>query len=79
MWQRKSLIVLYRDIYIRSFVADGNFKADHVAQKTGDTDIWLSEGGGMMPKREVYKTFLGAATQQTLVRTAAAHTSYRSF
>ncbi|KAF8220296.1 hypothetical protein L208DRAFT_1334706, partial [Tricholoma matsutake] len=26
------------------FVADGNFKADHVRQKNSDTDIWLWDG-----------------------------------
>ncbi|KAF9471221.1 hypothetical protein BDN70DRAFT_820283 [Pholiota conissans] len=50
-----------QNVYIRFFVADGNFKADHVRQKSGDTDIWLSEGGGMMPPRKYYQAFLGAA------------------
>ncbi|KAF8235408.1 hypothetical protein L208DRAFT_1173198, partial [Tricholoma matsutake] len=30
-----------RFVFKRIFVADGNFKADHVQQKNSDTDIWL--------------------------------------
>ena len=43
------------------FVADGNFKADHVRQKTAVQNVWLSEGGGMVPKREEYMAFLKTA------------------
>jgi hypothetical protein len=41
------------------FVADGNFKADHVRQKNADGDVWLSEGAGMIPKRATYHSFFG--------------------
>jgi hypothetical protein len=49
------------------FVADGNFKADHVRQKTGDHDVWLSEGSGMIPKREEYLAFLKSAIERLTV------------
>lgn len=45
-------------MYTRFFVADGNFKADHVRNPRAVEDIWLSEGGGMMAKRENYHQFL---------------------
>jgi hypothetical protein len=48
------------------FVADGNFKADHVRQKVA-SDIWLSEGGGMIPKREEYYDFLKTALERQTV------------
>ncbi|GLB34333.1 hypothetical protein LshimejAT787_0112170 [Lyophyllum shimeji] len=48
-------------VYIRQLTADGNFKADHVRQKAGDADIWLSEGAGMMWTREKVQAFLNAA------------------
>ncbi|GLB45063.1 hypothetical protein LshimejAT787_1901410 [Lyophyllum shimeji] len=48
-------------VYIRQLTADGNFKADHVRQKSGDADIWLSEGAGMMWTREKAQAFLDAA------------------
>jgi hypothetical protein len=46
---------------MRFFVADGNFKADHVRQKNPENDIWLSKGGGMTAKRDEYKEFLRTA------------------
>lgn len=55
-------------VYKRSFVADGNFKADHVRQKNTDIDVWLSEGGGMMSKREDYVDFLRNAVERVTVR-----------
>lgn len=54
-------------MYQRSFVADGNFKADHVHQKAAATDIWLSEGGGMTAKRSEYKSFLDEAIEHKTV------------
>lgn len=54
-------------MYKRIFVADGNFKADHVRQKNEDGDVWLSEGSGMIPKREEYLTFLASAIERLTV------------
>jgi hypothetical protein len=56
-----------RWVYKRIFVADGNFKADHVRQKTNDGDIWLSEGAGMIPKRDEYREFLETAKERLTV------------
>lgn len=50
-----------RNVYTRFFVADGNFKADHVRNPRAVEDVWLSEGGGMMSKRETYRRFLNEA------------------
>lgn len=55
-----------RWVYKRFFVADGNFKADHVRQAE-DSDIWLSEGGGMFSKRERYSAFLQSAINRLTV------------
>jgi len=55
-----------RWVYQRSFVADGNFKADHVRQKKND-DVWLSEGGGMMSLRSEYDEFLLKAKERSTV------------
>ncbi|KAH9478281.1 hypothetical protein JR316_0008734 [Psilocybe cubensis] len=52
-----------RWVYKRIFVADGNFKADHVRSEKPSRDIWLSEGGGMMPPREEYHEFLRTAIE----------------
>jgi hypothetical protein len=53
-------------VYKRFFVADGNFKADHVRQKNA-SDVWLSEGGGMFSKRSDYENFLNTAKERLTV------------
>lgn len=45
-------------MYRRIFVADGNFKADHVRAKKPSLDEWLSEGAGFVPERTEYHKFL---------------------
>jgi CxC2 like cysteine cluster associated with KDZ transposases len=64
-----NIIFIYhiRWVYKRMFVADGNFKADHVRQKKEAGDVWLSEGGGMIPKREEYMSFLKTAIERQTV------------
>ena len=59
--------MFFRKVFYRSFVADGNFKADHVRQKRSAGDVWLSEGGGMMPLREHYNEFLQTAAERPTV------------
>jgi hypothetical protein len=55
-------------VYRRVFVADGNFKADHVRPTHPSNDVWLSEGSGMFPKREEYFSFLKSAMERLTVR-----------
>lgn len=62
-----SLIMDNRWVYKRIFVADGNFKADHVRQTNDVDDVWLSEGSGMIPKREEYFSFLATAIERLTV------------
>lgn len=49
------------------FVADGNFKADHVRQRNVDSDVWLSDGTGMVPNRQEYLDFLKTALERSTV------------
>jgi hypothetical protein len=46
---------------MRSFVADGNFSADHVKQKRPADDVWLLDGAGMMTDRRRYAAHLKIA------------------
>ena len=55
-----------RWVYRRFFVADGNFKADHVRQRF-TSDLWLSEGTGMISKWEDYQEFLHTAVERLTV------------
>ena len=54
-------------MYQRVFVADGNFKANHVRQPNADEDVWLSDGGGMAPNQEKYADFLKVALEHLTV------------
>jgi hypothetical protein len=56
-----------RWVYKRMFVADGNFKADHVRQTKEAGDIWLSEGSSMIPDRQEYLSFLASAIERLTV------------
>ncbi|PPQ76341.1 hypothetical protein CVT24_008129 [Panaeolus cyanescens] len=50
-------------IYRRTFVADGNFKADHI-YRPGD-DVALYDGAGMMPRAEEYMDWIKSAIEQS--------------
>jgi hypothetical protein len=56
-----------RWVFKRIFVADGNFKADHVRLLNGLEDVWLSEGSGMIPGRQEYFSFLADAIERLTV------------
>lgn len=48
---------------MRSFVADGNFKADHLKQKNDKSDVWLTNGEGFMTNTDRYEAHLALATE----------------
>jgi hypothetical protein len=53
---------------MRSFVADGNFKADHLKQKNDASDVWLTNGEGFMTNVERYQRHLETAEDVKPVR-----------
>jgi len=53
----------FRFVFKCVFMANGNFKANHVWQKNSKTDIWLWDGGGMAPNQAEYHCFLQAAIE----------------
>ncbi|KAF9565021.1 hypothetical protein CPC08DRAFT_630413, partial [Agrocybe pediades] len=53
-WRQRSEQWMYR----QTWVADGNFKANHVRSSKPDTDIWLLDGGSMAPNRHDYTDYL---------------------
>jgi hypothetical protein len=66
--------LLRRWVYQQFFVADGNFKADHVQQKR-KFEVWLSEGGGMMAKNNEYESFLWTAVECSMVSGFPSHST----
>ena len=54
---------------MRSFVADGNFKAVHLKQKDDDSDVWLTSGEGFMTNETRYQIHLEKAQESKSVGT----------
>jgi hypothetical protein len=52
---------------MRSYVADGNFKANHLKQKDDSTDVWLTNGEAFMTENERYNAHLSAAIDSAQV------------
>jgi hypothetical protein len=52
---------------MRSFVADGNFKAVHLKQKDNESDVWLTSGEGFMTNETRYQMHLGQAQESKSV------------
>jgi hypothetical protein len=52
---------------MRSFVADGNFSADHLKQKNDRTDVWLTSGEGFMTNTNRYEIHLKKAKEIKMV------------
>ena len=52
---------------MRSFVADGNFKADHLKQKTDESEVWLTAGEGFMTNIDRYNEHLAVALESKQV------------
>ena len=50
--------------YRRVYVADGNFKADHVRRMANHDELWLWDGAGMMPNNSKYADFLRTAVER---------------
>lgn len=49
-------------------MADGNFTADHLRQKSPQNDMWLIDGEGMMAGRKRYMEHLKTAVERHTVR-----------
>ena len=47
--------------YMRTLVADGNFKQDHLAMKNDSDDVALSDGLGFMVSRKLFENYLNSA------------------
>ncbi|KAF9531675.1 hypothetical protein CPB83DRAFT_891565 [Crepidotus variabilis] len=52
-----------KDVFIRSYVTDGNFKADHVKQKRPEDDVFLAEGQLYLTSPSLFKPFLPLAEE----------------
>jgi len=60
-------------MYMRSLVADGNFKADHLKQKNDKDDVWLTDGESYMTARGRYSEHLANTRDVAEKRTCHRH------
>jgi len=51
-------MIVFRWLYTRSIVIDGNFNADHLKMKHPENDVALSPGGRYMVEPTRYETHL---------------------
>lgn len=61
------ILKIFRFLYMRSFVMDGNFKASHLRQRRPEDDVCLTRGTGMMAERETYAKHLKIASNDKAV------------
>lgn len=54
---------IYRVVYTRGFVMDGNFTAVHQKQKRPEDDVWLTDGDGFMVQQARYKAHLAVSKE----------------
>jgi len=52
---------------MRSFAADGNFKADHLVQKNAENDVHLTNGECFMTNESRYQRHLNIAIESPQV------------
>jgi hypothetical protein len=55
-------------VYMRGFVMDGNFSAEHMAMRKPDDDVFLSDGTAFMVGTKDYKAHLAQATEYKYVK-----------
>ena len=61
------MAVYPRWLYMQSFVADGNFKANHLKQSNDGDDVWLTNGEAFMTNVARYHEHLAEAQETKTV------------
>ena len=69
IWILHYHIATSRALYTRVFVADGNFKADHLTPKNEEDDVHLTEGEAYMTADGPYKVHLDDTTSKATRKT----------
>ena len=76
-----TVLIVFRWLYTRSIVIDGNFSAEHLKMKQPEEDVALSPGGRYMVEPNRYKLHLdtGKEVKQVSVYQKAYITILTSF
>ena len=56
-----------KNLFMRGFMMDGNFKAEHMKMRNPDNDVSLSDGTGFMVSRLPYEAHLKSAVERRQV------------
>jgi hypothetical protein len=58
-------------LFMRGFMMDGNFQAEHMKMKNPENDVPLSEGTGFMVSRIPYESHLQSALERRQVSSSS--------
>jgi hypothetical protein len=62
-----STIYLSKNLFMRGFMMDGNFQAEHMKMKNPGNDVPLSDGAGFMVSKIPYESHLKSAVERQQV------------
>jgi len=57
-----------QNLFMRGFMMDGNFQAEHMRMRNPENDVPLSDGAGFMVSKKPYEAHLKSAVERRQVR-----------
>lgn len=66
IWKLPTLCIS-KNLFMRGFMMDGNFQAEHMRMKNPQDDIPLSDGSGFMVSKKAYESHLKSAVERRQV------------
>jgi hypothetical protein len=58
---------LSKNLFMRGFMMDGNFQAEHMRMRNPENDVPLSDGTGFMVSKKLYELHLKSAVERRQV------------
>jgi hypothetical protein len=58
---------LSKNLFMRGFIMDGNFQAEHMRMRNPENDVPLSDGTGFMVSKKSYESHLKSAVERQQV------------
>ena len=53
-----------KKLFMRGFIMDGNFQAEHIRMRNPENDVPLSDGAGFMVRKKPYESHLKLAIER---------------
>lgn len=67
-----------KNLFMRGFMMDGNFQAEHMKMKNPENDVPLSDGTGFMVSKKPYELHLKSAVERRQVSSTRISVAVRS-